>query len=152
MKTITVLSAVPYQCCPVCNGTGNVLADGFISSVYQTCKVCNGAMIIPMHSQERPVECQTESDAAEIARQYINHPSRQLIIDKPQDNDPTKACHLPKHLLKDAGGNVIGYWEYDMHYYENGIISGFYPPVFLPVMPYGTKWIFDMVSGKFYIG
>lgn len=45
----TVLAAVPYQCCPVCNGTGKTLADGFTSSVYQTCKVCNGAMIIPMH-------------------------------------------------------------------------------------------------------
>lgn len=44
-----VLEAVPYQCCPVCNGIGKVLADGFTSAVYQTCKVCNGAMIIPMH-------------------------------------------------------------------------------------------------------
>ncbi len=45
----TVLAAVPYQCCPVCNGTGKTVADGFTSCVYQTCKVCNGAMIIPMH-------------------------------------------------------------------------------------------------------
>jgi hypothetical protein len=43
------LAAVPYQCCPVCNGAGKTVADGFTSSVYQTCKVCNGAMIIPMH-------------------------------------------------------------------------------------------------------
>lgn len=45
----TVFDAVPYQLCPVCNGTGKTVADGFTSSVYQTCKVCNGAMIIPMH-------------------------------------------------------------------------------------------------------
>ncbi len=45
----TVLASVPYQCCPVCNGTGQTIADGFTSNVYQTCKVCNGAMIIPMH-------------------------------------------------------------------------------------------------------
>jgi len=45
----TVLAAVPYQCCPLCIGTGQILADGFTSSVYQTCKVCNGARIIPMH-------------------------------------------------------------------------------------------------------
>lgn len=45
----TVLAVVPYQCCPLCNGNGKTIADGFISSVYQTCKVCNGAMIIPMH-------------------------------------------------------------------------------------------------------
>lgn len=44
-----VLEAVPYQCCPVCNGKGEVLADGFTNSVYQTCKVCAGAMIIPMY-------------------------------------------------------------------------------------------------------
>lgn len=44
-----VLQTVPYQCCPVCNGTGKTVADGFTSAVYQTCKVCNGAMIIPMH-------------------------------------------------------------------------------------------------------
>ena len=45
----TVLSAVPYQCCPLCNGNGQTVSDGFTSSVYQTCKVCNGARIIPMH-------------------------------------------------------------------------------------------------------
>jgi hypothetical protein len=45
----TVLAAVPYQCCPLCNGNGQTVADGFTSSVYQTCKVCNGTMIIPMH-------------------------------------------------------------------------------------------------------
>jgi hypothetical protein len=45
----TVLATVPYQCCPVCNGNGKTVADGFTSSVYQTCKVCLGAMIIPMH-------------------------------------------------------------------------------------------------------
>lgn len=44
-----VVAAVPYQCCPLCNGNGKTVADGFTSSVYQTCKVCNGAMIIPMH-------------------------------------------------------------------------------------------------------
>lgn len=45
----TVLATVPYQCCPVCNGSGQTVADGFTSAVYQTCKVCLGAMIIPMH-------------------------------------------------------------------------------------------------------
>jgi hypothetical protein len=45
----TVCAVVPYQCCPLCNGNGQTVADGFTSSVYQTCKVCNGAMIIPMH-------------------------------------------------------------------------------------------------------
>lgn len=45
----TLLAAVPYQCCPLCNGNGQTVADGFTSSVYQTCKVCNGAKIIPMH-------------------------------------------------------------------------------------------------------
>lgn len=93
----------------------------------------------------------TDIEKAEITKQYLNDPSRQDVIDKPQIADPTKPCHLPKHLLKDAGGYVIGYWKYDKHYYENGKIAGFYPPVFLPVMPYGTEWKFDMVSGKFYI-
>ena len=44
-----VLAVVPYQCCPLCNGTGKTVADGFTTSVYNICKVCNGAMIIPMH-------------------------------------------------------------------------------------------------------
>ena len=48
-----LLETVPYQCCPVCNGTGQVLADGFTSAVYQPCKVCNGAMIIPMYIVEK---------------------------------------------------------------------------------------------------
>lgn len=45
----TLYKVVPYQCCPVCNGTGKVIADGFTSAVFQTCRVCNGAMIIPMY-------------------------------------------------------------------------------------------------------
>lgn len=45
----TVLAAVPYQCCPLCNGAGTTVADGFTSSVYKICRVCNGAGIIPMH-------------------------------------------------------------------------------------------------------
>lgn len=44
-----VLETIPYQRCPVCNGAGRTVADGFTSAVYQTCKACNGAMIIPMH-------------------------------------------------------------------------------------------------------
>jgi DnaJ-class molecular chaperone len=44
-----LLAAVPYQCCPLCNGNGQTVADGFTSNVYQLCKVCNGARIIPMH-------------------------------------------------------------------------------------------------------
>ena len=46
---------IPYQCCPVCNGLGQVLADGFIRAVYQPCKVCHGAMIIPMHKVQHQI-------------------------------------------------------------------------------------------------
>ena len=49
IKDDALLATAPYQCCPVCNGTGQTIADGFTSSVFQTCKVCNGAMIIPQH-------------------------------------------------------------------------------------------------------
>ena len=45
----TQRNVIPYQCCPVCNGNGQTVADGFTSNVYQVCKVCNGARIIPMH-------------------------------------------------------------------------------------------------------
>jgi len=44
-----VLNCFPYQCCPLCNGAGMILADGFTSNAYQTCTVCSGAKIIPMH-------------------------------------------------------------------------------------------------------
>jgi len=40
---------IPYQTCPICNGSGQVPAEGFTSVVYDTCPVCNGARIIPMH-------------------------------------------------------------------------------------------------------
>lgn len=46
-NSYTVLATVPYQCCPVCNGRGEVVADGFTSSVYQKCTVCDGQKIIP---------------------------------------------------------------------------------------------------------
>jgi len=44
-----IVDAIPYQVCPLCNGNGKVLADGFTSNVYATCPVCNDQRIIPMH-------------------------------------------------------------------------------------------------------
>lgn len=35
-----------WQKCPICNGTGKIPQDGFISASYQTCTVCNGFKII----------------------------------------------------------------------------------------------------------
>jgi len=52
IKAAVANQAIPYQCCPVCNGSGQTIADGYTTSVYQTCKVCNGAMIIPMYIKE----------------------------------------------------------------------------------------------------
>lgn len=42
-------SFVPYQCCPECNGGGQVRIEGCVLPIYQTCKVCNGTKIIPMY-------------------------------------------------------------------------------------------------------
>lgn len=42
--------SVPYQCCPICNGLGKVLAPNCTSSIYVTCDVCKGAKIIPMYT------------------------------------------------------------------------------------------------------
>lgn len=44
-----ILKVVPYQACPICSGSGQVLANGYTSSIYTICSVCNGAKIIPMH-------------------------------------------------------------------------------------------------------
>lgn len=52
----TVLTTVPYQCCPVCGGIGQTIADGFTSSVYQKCKVCNGACVIPQHIVQQALD------------------------------------------------------------------------------------------------
>lgn len=53
-----VLAAVPYQCCPKCEGQGIVSKPSYVaagvnqwsstSAVHQ-CDVCLGAKIIPMH-------------------------------------------------------------------------------------------------------
>lgn len=48
------ISSVPYQTCPLCNGTGKILSDGFTSGLYQTCKVCKGAFLIPQFSLPSP--------------------------------------------------------------------------------------------------
>jgi len=48
-KEYEVLKVVPYQACPICGGSGQVLAPQFTSGVYIPCSVCNGAKIIPMH-------------------------------------------------------------------------------------------------------
>jgi len=57
-----VFETVPYQCCPICNGTGKILADGCVSSLYQQCKVCNGAMIIPQYVIQKVLEQLNVSD------------------------------------------------------------------------------------------
>lgn len=41
---------VPYQRCPICEGSGKIPAEGFTSSIYMTCDTCNGMKIIPMAS------------------------------------------------------------------------------------------------------
>jgi hypothetical protein len=41
---------VPYQVCPICNGTGKILSHYERTTIdFETCDVCNGAKIIPMH-------------------------------------------------------------------------------------------------------
>jgi DnaJ-class molecular chaperone len=40
---------VPYQCCPVCNGTGMVTSWYPSISLLETCTVCKGTKIIPMY-------------------------------------------------------------------------------------------------------
>lgn len=39
-----------WQSCPICNGYGKVIADGYTSSVYSDCPVCNGTRLI-----QRPI-------------------------------------------------------------------------------------------------
>ena len=48
MKKFQLVDVVPYQKCPLCDGSGETIADGFINGVTQTCKVCKGERIIPM--------------------------------------------------------------------------------------------------------
>ena len=47
-KEYKIYDCVPYQTCPVCNGSGKILNDGFIANSYRQCDVCNGTKIIPM--------------------------------------------------------------------------------------------------------
>jgi hypothetical protein len=42
-------TVVPYQCCPVCNGTGRIMGSSYSGAIFETCDVCNGKKIIPMH-------------------------------------------------------------------------------------------------------
>lgn len=48
-SSYTMLSTVPYQCCPICNGSGNVPAPSYTSGVTITCDTCSGQKIIPQH-------------------------------------------------------------------------------------------------------
>ena len=53
-EKINIVSAVPYQLCPKCNGQGQVCRPQFITDNAMTtnaayiCDVCNGNKIIPM--------------------------------------------------------------------------------------------------------
>lgn len=102
--------------------------------------------------EERKTKLLSSWDKHQMVQEYLNDPARQDIIDKPQEHDPTKPVHMPKHLLKSASsGKVIGYWKHDKDYYENGKRVGYLPPVFLPPLERDQEWKFDIVSGKFYI-
>ena len=54
-QKVKILSVVPYQKCPVCEGSGQVfnsLLDPYNTTMttgYITCRVCSGSGIIPMH-------------------------------------------------------------------------------------------------------
>lgn len=43
-----------FQQCPVCNGSGQVLAPGCTTSIYTTCSVCNGTRIISQITGQAP--------------------------------------------------------------------------------------------------
>ena len=45
----TVLAAVPYQKCPVCEGVSQIFVSTNSSIGYKPCHVCGGSGIIPMH-------------------------------------------------------------------------------------------------------
>lgn len=45
-NSYTMLATVPYQCCPVCGGTGRVIT-ALSFACYETCDTCNGKKIIP---------------------------------------------------------------------------------------------------------
>ena len=53
VKTGTkIVNYVPYQKCPVCDGTGIIIRTVFnhtATYTQNTCDVCNGTKIIPMH-------------------------------------------------------------------------------------------------------
>jgi hypothetical protein len=49
MEEIKIVSVVPYQLCPKCNGYGGVWPEFMGTSACKiTCDVCSGAKIIPM--------------------------------------------------------------------------------------------------------
>ena len=47
-KSFQILPCVPYQVCPLCNGSGRV-PSYYSTSSFDVCGVCNGQRIIPMH-------------------------------------------------------------------------------------------------------
>ena len=51
-----------WQCCPVCDGNGQILADGFISSIYQQCPTCSGQRMIQKPFNESIEPCATSSE------------------------------------------------------------------------------------------
>lgn len=63
-KKVKVMKVVPYQKCPVCNGTGrlfNEFLDPFIPNMslgYEACHVCKGKGIIPMYELPTPLNLQ----------------------------------------------------------------------------------------------
>ena len=66
VKTGTkIINYVPYQKCPICNGSGIIIQTVFNSTVtytQNTCDVCGGAKIIPMHALIKHLKIEKEEE------------------------------------------------------------------------------------------
>jgi len=103
------VKTVPYQCCPICNGTGKILADGCVSSLYQQCKVCNGAMIIPQYVLPKVLEQLNVSDGWVSGEQKKAEDIWELISD---EIDVEASCENKSfYRLKDSLHNIIKGWH-----------------------------------------
>ena len=57
------LNCVPYQGCPLCNGSVFTLINSMTRALYDICSVCNGDKIIPMRVVVRVTKLEIESNA-----------------------------------------------------------------------------------------
>jgi len=104
-ESFPIYSALPYQACPICQGQGRTLSDGFTTNVFNTCTVCDGRKIIPMHVVDTRFD--VISFILKTLPAFVTCDGRQFNFQAIHDGNEFRICYSPVHDLPEGWTNPI---------------------------------------------